>query len=187
VLQRADVPSDWQNTPNTDTTGADTTERAIIECLGLHVDPTAGRIAQVNSDDFVKNNSRIGSSAQSWQSEAQVRAQLSIVTNPKTGHCYAQVLRNQLPGSLPADVTVDSVQLTLTPGHAGFPTDVVATGHGTVKLSSNGQLATLYVDLAFIAHGTVTADVQFLGFGEQILPTLSSQLVETVAERVART
>jgi hypothetical protein len=187
VLQRADVPSDWTDTPNTDTTDEDqAVAQGIVQCLGLHLDPNAGRLAHVNSDDFVKNDSRIGSSAESWRSETDVQAQIAIITNPRAGHCYAQVLRNQLPSNLPANVTLDTLQVTLTPGHAGFPDDVVATGHGKIVLSSGGQSASLYLDAAFIAHGTVTGQVQFLGLGEQILPTLSSQLVQTVADRIAR-
>ena len=186
VLKRADVPSTWTNTPNTDTSGTDEQlAQGIVQCLGLHVDPEAGRVAHLNSDDFQKSDSRIGSSAESWQNETDVQAQIALITNPKAGHCYGQVLRNQLPSSLPSDVTLDTLQVTLTPGHAGFPDDVVATAHGKIVLSGQGQSVSLYLDAAFIAHGTVTAEVQFLGFGAQILPTLSSQLVQSIAERVA--
>jgi hypothetical protein len=180
VLQRADVPSGWTAKTHTEDSSSDLEDREVIACLGSNIQPNAGRIQQVHSDDYDQGQSEITSDASSWQTAQNVQDQIGLITSPKADACFKQALEKQLASAPGLQVTVD-----IQPGAGGLPSDVVARLHAVVTYTDNGKLARLYFDTAFIAKGTVTAEVDFLGVGDQIPLGVSSGMVEAVAHRVA--
>jgi hypothetical protein len=185
VLQRSDVPSDWTAGPHTESPTGNADEQRILSCIGTGVNPEAGQVAHADSDDYNQGDSQITSSATLWQSKAAVDQQIALLLNPRTQTCFAAGFRRLLTSSAPSGATVADFHLTLEPGHGALPADVIARMHVSAVLTVAGQSLGIFADVAFIAHGRLTAEVDFFGAGGQIAPALSARLAATVAHRVA--
>ncbi|HZY00167.1 MAG TPA: hypothetical protein VFE92_11895 [Dermatophilaceae bacterium] len=86
----------------------------------------------------------------------------------------------RIPGTSP------SASLTFTPGSAGGPANVVATGTGTIKVTANGKQVAIYQNLTFITGPLIQAQVVAGSFGTPVPPSFMKPLVAAVATRAAK-
>jgi hypothetical protein len=100
--------------------------------------------------------------------------------------CYQQLVKKELGASLPAGATIESESFTFTPGSAGGPANVVATGTGTVKVRLSGQQVPLYLNVAFITGPLIQAEVDAENVGTPVPASVVNALVAAVAARAAK-
>jgi hypothetical protein len=81
---------------------------------------------------------------------------------------------------------LESVSYQITPGSAGGPGNIVATGTGTIKVSGNGKEVVKYVSLAFISGPFVKAMVLAARFDAPLPASEVTSLVAVVANRAAK-
>ena len=96
------------------------------------------------------------------------------------------MIKKQLLSSLPAGSKVASASIKVTPGSAGGPANVVATGTGTVQVQVNGQQIPVYLTVAFITGPLIEAEVDAENVGTPVPVSVVNRLVATVATRAAK-
>ena len=166
VLQQADVPTGYTAQPPSSSTDEEANQAKVVACVGsTSVDPAA-RIEEVHSNDYVKQPQTISSDATSYTSQDAVSALVSVIQNDKAESCFDTLLREQVAAT---GGTVDSSNITITSGNNGGPSNVVAVLQGTVKLTSQGQQATVNIVEIFIQ-------------GRQVLATVSGQATNTTVD-----
>ena len=184
MLSRADLPSTYKATVyRSDPTDA-ASQAALVRCVGGK-NTNADKVAEVHSDDFALNNSQISSDANTFRSQADLDADVAIIKSPKVSGCYASLLRTELAGSLPSSAKIDSVELKITPGHAGLPSNVVGTGAGRFVITVQAQQVALYVDVAFITGHLIEAEIDFTDVGAPVPQAMQTALINKIAARAA--
>jgi hypothetical protein len=184
VLQPADLPSGWKGTPLSQadkSTPAD--DAAMAKCLGSSY-TDSDQIAETDSDNFNLGNATISSSARSFRSQSDQAAYVAMFRSPKLSSCFGQMLTKQLgASSSTAGATVQS-SMKFTPGSAGGPANVVATGTGTIKVQGNGQVIAIYMTVAFITGPLTEVEVDAVNIDAPVPASVMKPLVATVATRV---
>jgi hypothetical protein len=184
VLQPADLPTGWKGTPYEADPSDAADQAAFVKCLGVR-NTDADKVAEADSQDFALGDASISSWATSYRSQSDLDADVAALHSPKASPCEAQLLKKQVATSLPAGATVESVSIKITPGSAGGPANVVATGAGTIKVSVSGQQVGLYLTVAFITGPLIEAVVETHNIGTPVPPSLVQSVVATVANRAA--
>jgi len=184
VLRASDLPAGWAGTAFQPDPSNAANQAAFAACVGVPDAPSA-RIGEVHSQDFSAGEAMISSQASSERSPDDVARASAALTGPKAQGCYRSLATSGLKSSLPAGSTVGAVDVTVTPGSNGGPSNVVAMARVTVTVTVSGQQATVYVDIAFIAGRQVEAEIDFENAGAPVDSALQRQLVQTVATRVA--
>lgn len=185
VLQATDVPAGWKGTPHQPDPAASANDAALMQCAGArNTDPD--KVAEANSDDFSRSDAFILSSASSYRSQSDLDADIATLHSPKLAPCYVQLAQKTLAAALPAGVSVGSMSITITPGSAGGPANVVATGTGTFKVQANGQQIPGYLSVAFITGPLIEAQVVTNSVGTQVPASVVRSLVAAVATRAAQ-
>jgi hypothetical protein len=183
VLQPADLPSGWKGAVHQ----ADPTEAAedasMYKCIGVP-NTDSDKIAEADSDDFSLGNATISSSASSYRSQSDLASDITMLHSPKLSSCLGQLLTKGLATSLPAGSKVQQTMFKITPGSAGAPANVVATGTGTFKVELDGQEIPFYMTEAFITGPLIEADVFTLNVNAPVPASVVKPLVATVATRV---
>jgi len=185
VLQPADLPAGWKGTPYKDDPTDAVYDAALVRCVGArNTDPD--KVAEAHSEDFGLGDASISSSASSYPSQSDLDVDVAILNSPKISACYDRLFSKLLATTLPAGAKVDSVSIKITPGSAGGPANVVATGAGVVKVKVKGQpIPAMYVTVAFITGPLIEAEVDTFNVGTPVPAPLVKSLVATVANRAA--
>ena len=185
VLQTTDLPAGWKGTPyQPDPTDA-ADQATLVKCVGGR-DTSSDAVGDVNSDDFTLGDATVSSSATSYWKQSDLDADLAIAHSPKLSSCYDQLAKKQLASSMPAGAAVESVSMKITPGSAGGPANVIATGAGTIKVNVNGQHVAVYATVAFITGPLIEAEVDTENVGAPLSASLVQSLVAKVATRAAK-
>ena len=196
VLRSTDLPKGWVGLPHKTDPNAAATDAALARCVGGRNTDT-DKVAEANSADFALAGASISSSADSYRSTSDLDSDIAMLNSPKVSTCFDQQLVKQLATSLPKGATIASASVKITPGSAGGPTNVVANGTGSIKVSMNSQQAAvyvtaafdagpvIYVTVAFITGPLIEAEVDTSSLGTPIPASLVKSLVAEVATRAA--
>ena len=87
---------------------------------------------------------------------------------------------------MPAGIKIASSSIKITPGSAGGPANVVATGTGTIEVSVNGQQVSFYVSVAYVTGPLIEAEVDTFNAGSPVPASVVNPLVATVATRASK-
>jgi len=185
VLQPADLPSGWKATPYQPDPNSAAEDAALAACVGAR-NSDGDRVAQANSDDFGLSNASISSSASSYRSQSDLTTDTATLHSPKLSACFSQLAKKQLASALPAGSKVTSASIKITPGSAGGPANVIATGTGTVNVQVSGQQLPVYLTVAFITGPLIEAEVDAENAGAPVPASVVNPLVATVATRAAK-
>jgi hypothetical protein len=185
VLQPADLPSGWKGTPYQADPNNAAENGTLAACVGAR-DTDSDQVAEANSDDFGLGNATITSSATSYRSQSDLVNDIAALHSPKLSSCFSQMMKKQLASSLPAGTKVTSASIKVTPGSAGGPANVIATGTGTVQVQVNGQQIPLYLSVAFITGPLIQAEVDAENPGTPVPASVVNRLAATVATRAAK-
>ena len=109
-----------------------------------------------------------------------------MLHSSKLSGCFEQMIKKQLASSLPAGSTIESTSINITPGSGGGPSNVVATGTGTIKVKASGQEVAVYLTVAFITGPLIEAEVDAQNVGSPVPASVMNSLVSTVATRAAQ-
>jgi hypothetical protein len=185
VLQPADLPPGWKGVPYQPDPNAAADYAALVKCVGAH-NTESDKVAEAHSDDFDLGSASISSSAASYRSQGDLDADVAMLHSPKLSPCFKQLTKKQLAAASPAGTTIESASVKITPGSAGGPANVAATGTGTIKVRENGQQVTVYLTVAFITGPLIEAEVDTENVGTPLPATVVNPLVATVATRAAK-
>jgi hypothetical protein len=185
VLQPADLPSGWKGTPSQPGPNDSASNAAFMKCVGAR-NTDSDKVAGANSDNFALGNATIFSFATSYRSQSDLNADVTALHSPKLSPCFEQMMKKQLAASLPAGATTESASIKITPGSAGGPANVVATGTGTIKVRVNGQQVPVYLTVAFITGPLIEAGVDAENVGTPVPASVVNRLVATVATRAVK-
>jgi hypothetical protein len=184
VLQPADLPAGWKGTPYQPDPTAAAFQAALVRCVGAR-NTDRDKVAEAHSEDFGLGVGSISSSASSYPSQSDLDIDIAILNSPKISACYERLFSKLLATSLPAGAKVDSTSIKITPGAAGGPANVVATGAGVIRVRANGQRVAVYVTVAFITGPLIEAEVDTSNAGTPVPASVVRSLVATVANRAA--
>jgi hypothetical protein len=183
VLQPADLPAGWKGTPSQDNISADAArDVALYQCLGVPNYRTPTRVDEAFSDDFTLGDAYIYSSASSYRSQSEVEANVAAVLSPKFSPCFVKLLKHQ---AATQGVAVKSVSVKVTPGSAGGPANVAASGVATFKTNEGGKQTVHCSTVAFITGPLIEAEVDSENIGAPVPASLMEPLVAKVANRAA--
>jgi hypothetical protein len=185
VLQPSDLPPGWKATPYQPDPNSAAEDNALATCVGAR-NTDSDRVAQANSDDFGLSNASISSSASSYKSQSDLTTDTATLHSPKLSACFSQEATKQLASSLPAGSKIESASIKITPGSAGGPANVIATGTGTIKVEASGQQVPVYLTVAFITGPLIEAEVDAENAGAPVSASVVNPLVATVANRAAK-
>jgi hypothetical protein len=185
VLQPADLPSGWKGAPFQPDPNESANNAAFVKCVGAR-NTESDKVAEAHSDDFALGDAGISSSAASYRSQSDLDTDVRTLHSPKLSPCFEQMMKKQLRASLPAGSTIESASIKITPGSAGGPANVVATGTGTIKVRVNGQHVRVYLTVAFITGPLIEAEVDTENVGTPLPAPVVNPLVATVATRAAK-
>jgi hypothetical protein len=185
VLQPADLPSGWKGAPYHPGPNDSASNAAMVKCIGAR-NTGSGQVAEAHSDDFALGVASISSSATSYRSRSDLNSDVAMLHSPKLSSCFAQVIKKQLAAALPAGATIESASIKITPGSAGGPASVAATGTGTIKVRVNGRQVPAYLTVAFITGPLIEAEVDTENVGTPVPASVVKRLVATVATRAAK-
>ena len=197
VLRSTDLPKGWLGLPHKTDPNAAATDAALATCVGGR-NTDSDKVAEANSADFALAGASISSSADSYRSTSDLSSDTAMLHSPKVSTCLEQQLVKQLATSLPKGATVESASIKITPGSAGGPANVVATGTGSIKVSTNSQQAAMYktvasttspviyVTVAFITGPLIEAEVDTSSLGTPLPASVVKSLVADVATRAAK-
>src|SRR5215468_1853277 len=184
VLQSADLPSSWKGAPYRPDPNDSANNAALVRCVGAR-NTDSDKVAEAHSDDYALGDASISSSATSYRSQSDIYTDVAILHSPKLSTCYDQLVKSQLAASLPAGAAIESASIKITPGSAGGPVNVVATGTGTIKVGLGGQRVPVYLTVAFITGPLTQAEVDTENVGSPVPAHVVNQLVAAVAARAA--
>lgn len=184
VLQPTDLPAGWKGTPYQPDPHDAAYQAAMVRCVGAR-NTDSDKVAEAHSADYELGDGSISSSATSYRSQSDIYTDVAILHSPKLSTCYDQLVKSQVAASLPAGAAIESASIKITPGSAGGPVNVVATGTGTIKVSVGGQHVPVYLTVAFITGPLTQAEVDTENVGSPVPAHVVNQLVAAVAARVA--
>jgi len=185
VLQPADLPSRWKGTPYQPDPNDSANNAALLKCVGAR-NTDSDKVAEAHSDDFALGDASISSSAASYRSQSDLDADVAMLHKPKLSPCFEQLMKKQLAAALPAGATIESASIKISPGSAGGPANVAATGTGSIKVRANGQQVQVYLTVAFITGPLIEAEVDTENVGTPVPASVVKPLVATVATRAAK-
>jgi hypothetical protein len=187
VLQPADFPVGWEHTPYEPDPAESAAAGEFAKCLGVPNRDT-DQVAEAHSGDFALGDARISSEAYSLRSQSEVDADIAGLHSAKASPCYEQELRNVIASAAPGGAPIESVSFKITPGSAGGPANVVATGAGTFRFKVGGSVYSRagVVSVAFITGPLIEADVTVNSAGAPVPTALMGSLVVAVARRAAQ-
>jgi hypothetical protein len=185
VLRSSDLPSGWKGAPYQPDSSDSTDNAEITECVGTR-DTDSDMVADAHSDDFSLGNATISSDASSYRSQSDLDSDVAALHSPKLSSCFTQVMNKELTSSLPAGSTIESSSIKVTPGSAGGPANVIATGSGVIKVEANGQEVSVYLTVAFITGPLIEAEIDTENLGAPVPASVVNPLVATVANRAAK-
>jgi hypothetical protein len=185
VLQPADLPSGWKAVPYQPDPSAAANNAALVKCVGGR-NTNSDKVAEAHSDGFTLGSANISSSASSYRSQSDLDTDVAMLHSPRLSPCFRQLIKKQLAATLPAGATIKSASFKVTPGSAGGPASVIATGTGTIKVRVNGQQVRVYLTVAFITGPLIEAEVDTENVGTPVPATVVNPLAATVATRAAR-
>jgi hypothetical protein len=185
VLQPADLPPGWKGVHYQPGPNDSANNAALVKCVGGR-NTDSDKVAEAHSDDFDLGNASISSSAASYRSRSDLVADVAMLHSPRLSLCFKQLTKKQLEAAFPAGTKIKSASIKITPGSAGGPANVVATGTGTIKVRVNGQHVSVYLTVAFITGPLIEAEVDTENVGTPVPAPVVSPLVATVATRAAK-
>jgi hypothetical protein len=197
VLRPADLPKGWLGAPHKVDPNAAANSVAMAKCVGGR-DTNNDLVAVANSADFALARASISSAANSYRSTSDISSEIAILHSPKVSKCLEQQLVKEMATSLRKGATIESASIKITPGSAGGPTNVVATGTGIIKVSLNNQQAAMYktvasttspviyLTVAFITGPLIEAKIDTSSIGTPLPASLVKSLVADVATRAAK-
>jgi hypothetical protein len=185
VLQAADLPPGWKGTPYQADPNTPDENAAMTKCLGVR-NTYGDKVAEADSENFSLGNATISSSATSYRSQSDLDADVAMLHSPKLSACFGQLLTKQLAASLPAGTTIQSASIKITPGSAGGPANIVATGTGTVKVQANGLEIPIYLTVAFITGPLIESEVDAENVNAPVPASVVQPLVALVATRASK-
>jgi hypothetical protein len=186
VVQPGDLSSDWTAQPYHDDSHGDTGDAAFLSCAGVKSTATDGEIATANSDDYYLANMVVSSSATSYRSESEVQSDFALVRSRKFSSCLNQLMTTLIKAGMPRGATINAPSFVMKPGSAGQPSNVAASGSGSVRVSLAGRSITLYMAMAFISGPRIEAFVSALNLQTPVPAPLMNRLTANVAARAAR-
>jgi hypothetical protein len=181
ALQPADLPAGWTGAPPTLDPDEAAESAALAQCVGGR-DNYSDETGDSSSDDYSLDNASISSEASSFRSQDDVADDIAIIKNPKIDGCYVKIVESEV-GELPPSATLDSASFLVTPGSAGGPSNVVATGAGRIEVTASGQVVDIYVNVAFITGPSLEAELDFSNVGSPVPANLQAALIAKVAAR----
>jgi hypothetical protein len=185
VLQPSDLPPDWTPTPYKAEPGDTAAQAALLRCLGV-LSTASDKVAEAHSFDFTLGDARVSSSASSYRSQSAVDANVAALHGSKFSPCLEQQVKQQVAPQLAAGAAIESVSVKITPGSAGGPANVVATGGGTIKIRVGGQHSVYYLRFAYITGPLILAEVDAENVGIPAPAPQWESLVSAVADRAAQ-
>jgi hypothetical protein len=185
VLRPADLPSGWKGAPYQPDPNDAANNAALMKCVGAR-NTDSDRVAEAHSDDFALGDASISSTADSYRSQSDLDTDVAVLHSQKLSPCFGQMMKKQLAASLPAGGTVKSASIKITPGSAGGPANVVATGTGIIKIQVNGQQVPVYLTVAFITGPLIESEVDAENAGTPVPASVVNSLVATVATRAVK-
>ena len=185
MVQAADLPAGWKGSPYKADPSAASAQADLVSCVGGR-NTDSDKVAEAHSEEFALGDASISSSAASYRSQSDLDSDVAMLHSPKLSGCYGELAKQQLATTLPAGATIESTSVKITPGSAGGPANVVATGTGSIKVTVNGQQRAVYVGMAFITGPLIEAEVDTFSVGAPITPSELSSLVALVATRAAK-
>ena len=184
VLQPADLPSGWKAVPYQPDPSATANNAALVKCVGGR-NTNSDKVAEAHSDGFTLGNANISSSASSYRSQSDLDADVAMLHSPRLSPCFRQLIKKQLAATLPAGATIKSASFKVTPGSAGGPANIIATGAGIIKVGVNGQQVRVYLAIGFITGPLIEAEVDTENVGTPVPATVVNPLFAAVATRAA--
>jgi hypothetical protein len=185
IVRPTDLPTGWTATAYQDGGGNHAAQASLVKCIGGK-DTSADKFNETHSDDYALNDqATISSQAERFKSQDDVAADTALLASPKASACYIAETKASL-GTVASGTKVDGISIKITPGSAGGPKNVVATGAGTISITVSGQTVKAYLNVAFIAGPKIEAEVDFNGFGTPTDTALRTSVIKAVADRVAR-
>lgn len=185
VLRPADLSPGWKGAPFKPDPNDAANNAALTKCVGAR-NTDSDKVAEAHSRNFALGNASISSSATSFRSSGDVDSDVTMLHSPKLSGCFVQMMKKQLAASLPAGATVESASLKITPGPAGGPANVVATGAGAIKVRVSGQQVPVYLTVAFIKGPLIEAEVDTQNVGKPVPASVLKPLVAAVAARAVK-
>jgi hypothetical protein len=156
---------------------------SLAQCTGGH-DNYADETGDSSSDDYSLGNATISSDATSFRSQDDVADDIAIIKSPKVNDCYVKLFESE-GGGLPASATLNSMSFLVTPGSAGGPSNVVATGAGKINVTVSGQVVDVYINVAFMTGPSIEAEVDFENVGTPVPASVRAPLIAKVATRTS--
>lgn len=185
VLRSADLPSSWKAAAHTPDPSESANNAAMVACVGTR-NTESDQVATANSDDFANQSASISSSATSYKSQSDLDSNTAMLRSSKLGPCFEQMMNKQLKASLQAGSSIESTSIKITPGSAGGPSNVIATGTGTIKIKVSGQAVPVYLTVAFIKGPLIVAEVDGENIGSPVPASVVNSAVNSVATRAAQ-
>jgi hypothetical protein len=182
VLQTADLPSGWAGKPYQPDPNESADNAAFDACVGTP-NTESDQVAEAHSDNFAAGLALIASSATSFRSQSDLDAGLTMLHSPKVSPCFTQLIKTEAAASLPAGTTIESASIKVTPGSAGGPPNVVATGSGTISVQLNGEQLSVYATVAFITGPLIEAELVTESVSEPVPAAVVNPLVTKMAGR----
>jgi hypothetical protein len=183
-VRAADLPSGWKASAYKADPGDVKAQQAFTACVGGK-DTAPDKVAEKHAPDYNSGNASISSQASSFRSSSDVKADIATLGNGKAGPCYVKVIDSQIGPTLPAGTKVDKVTFTVKPGSNGGPSNLVAMGHGTLRITVHGDTVTAYIDVAFISGPAIEAQVDFENVNLPVESDVQTAVIAAVAHRAA--
>jgi hypothetical protein len=185
VIQVADLPSTYKATAADPDDTSDKTDVQLQQCTGVTGAPDSHKVHTVQSSDFTKGDTTLSSEFSSYQSEADVTADVALLKSPKINQCLNSVFKASLAKSLGSKTTVTASNFTLTPGSNGGPSNLAGTASGVVKFTAGGQAAAVYVGVAFVTGPQIDGTLSFVSLNTPLDNATSTGVLTAVAQRAA--
>jgi len=184
VLQLGDLPAGWA--ADGENAAEDGDMQDLELCLGAR-DTIPDRFVTQGSPAFSDGSgSIIYSSVEGFSSQRDVDDDTALLSDPRAADCLKTAVEqgmNSVPE--PAGATLGAVQVTVTPGSAGGPSNVVATADGSVPVSATGgRHGTVYFGSVFITGRMTEAEILFMSV-RPFPDDVRAAAVAAVAQRVA--
>jgi hypothetical protein len=185
VLQPSDLPTGWKGAPFKANPNQVADQASLVKCVGAR-NTASDKVAEMHSEDFALRDARISSSASTYRSPSDIDADLVMMHSPKLSSCFDQLMKRTLATTMPTGVKIASSSIKITPGSAGGPANVVATGTGSIEVSVNGQQVPFFVSVAYITGPLIEAEVDTFNAGSPVPASVVNPLVATVATRASK-
>jgi len=179
----ATFPSGWKGTPYVADPGQAAYQAFMAKCVGVRNTDT-DKVAEAHSANFLKGDADIGSDAYSYRSQSAIDVDVTMWQSPKLSPCLDQHLKQGFVAEFPRAAVESSVDIK--PGSGGGPTNVVATGTTTIKVTEDGQPDSVYYTFTFIRGPMVKVEIAAVNVGAPVPASEMKPLVAAVATRAAK-